>query len=75
MVLQRIDISLETNIYIYTHTHTHVYMYDIYNMELPGGQVVKTLNFQRRGMGSIPGQGTRIPYATWCDQKISKNYI
>ena len=73
MVLQRMHIFLETNMYIYT--HTYVYIYDIYNMDLPGGQVVKTSSFQSRGMGLIPGQGTRIPYATWYDQKISKNYI
>ena len=23
--------------------------------------------------GSIPGQGTKIPHALWCSQKISKN--
>ena len=73
MVLQRIHIFLEMNMYIYT--HTCVYIFDIYNMDLPGDQVVKTLSFQSRGMGLTPGQGTRIPYATWYDQKISKNYI
>ena len=25
-----------------------------------------------RGMGSIPGQGTKIPHATWHGQKIKK---
>ena len=24
------------------------------------------------GMGSILGQGTKIPHAVWCDQKIKK---
>ena len=30
--------------------------------EFPGGQVVKTLHFQCRGYGFIPGQGTKIPH-------------
>ena len=24
------------------------------------------------GMGSIPGQGTEIPHATWCNQKLKE---
>ena len=40
---------------------------------LPGlkvhGPVVKTLPFQCRGSGSIPGWRTKIPYATQCGQK------
>ena len=29
----------------------------------PGGPVVKTLQFHCRSQGSIPDQGTKIPYA------------
>ena len=38
--------------------------------DLPSGPVVKTLGFQCKGCGSIPGWGTEIPYATWCSQKM-----
>ena len=27
------------------------------------------------GMGLIPGQGTKIPHATWCSQKKKKKSI
>ena len=30
-------------------------------LDFPGGPVVKTLGFQCRGQGSIPGPGTKIP--------------
>ena len=30
---------------------------------LPGGPVVKTARFNCRGMGSIPGEGTKLSYA------------
>ena len=33
------------------------------NRDFPGGPVVKTLPSNARSTGSIPGQGTRIPYA------------
>ena len=33
-------------------------------MEFPGGPVVRTWCFYRRGPGSIPDWGTRIPLAT-----------
>ena len=26
-------------------------------------------------VGSIPGQETKIPYATWCDKEIKKNFF
>ena len=32
-------------------------------LDFPGSLVVKTLHFQCRGAGSIPGQGTKIPHA------------
>ena len=32
---------------------------------LPCGPVVKAPRFHCRGRGSIPGRGTKIPYATW----------
>ena len=31
----------------------------------PGGSVVKTLSSSTVGIGSIPGQGTEIPHASW----------
>ena len=40
--------------------------------DFPGGPVVKTLRFQCRGMGSIPGQGTKIPHSVQCSQKTKK---
>ena len=38
-------------------------------LSFPGGPVVKTPCFQSWGVGSLPGQGTRVPHATWCGQK------
>ena len=37
--------------------------------DFPGGPVAKTLCFQCRGIGSIPGQGTKIPHAVLHSQK------
>ena len=34
-----------------------------YTKDLSGGPVVKTLPFKAEGVGSIPGQGTKIPHA------------
>ena len=34
--------------------------------------MIKTLPSNTRDMGSILGQGTKIPYATRCDQNIKK---
>ena len=39
------------------------------SQDFPGGPVVKTPCFQCRGMGSIPGQGTKIPQAVWPKKK------
>ena len=39
------------------------------SMYFPGGSVVKTLSFQRRGTGLIPGPGTKIPHAVQHSQK------
>ena len=37
---------------------------------------VKTQRFHsRRGTGSIPGLGTKIPYATRCDKKKKRNLL
>ena len=36
--------------------------------EFPGGPVVRTPRSHCRGLGSIPGQGTKIPQAAWCGQ-------
>ena len=41
--------------------------------DFPGSTGVKMLNSQCRGRGLIPGQGTKIPHATHCGQKISQN--
>ena len=40
-----------------------------YVREFPSGSVVRTQRFHCQGLGSIPGQGTKIPQAEWCDQK------
>lgn len=40
--------------------------------------MVKTWCFHYEGLGSVPGQGTPIPHAKWCSQKIIinfKNYL
>ena len=37
--------------------------------DFSGGPVVKSPCCQCRGASSIPGGGTRIPYAMWCNQK------
>ena len=39
--------------------------------EFLGGTMVRTLYFYCRGIGSISGQGTKIPQTTWHDQKNS----
>ena len=33
--------------------------------DFPGGSVVKTLPSDAGGAGSIPGQGAKIPHASW----------
>ena len=44
--------------------------------EFPGNPVVGTLCFCCLGLSSIPGQGTKIPQATWHGQKNNnKNKI
>ena len=40
-----------------------------------GATGVKTPSFKCRGMGLIPGQGTKILHALWCGQKINKNTL
>ena len=35
--------------------------------------MVKTLHFQCRGHGSIPGWGTKMPHAMWRRQNIKTN--
>ena len=42
--------------------------------DFPGDPVIKTLPSNAGGVGLIPGQGTKIPYAVWCSQnrKIKK---
>ena len=46
-------------------------------LDFPGGPVVKTLHFQcggvgRRGVGSVPDWGAKIPHASQRDQKKKK---
>ena len=36
--------------------------------DFPGGPVVKNVPSNVEGMGLIPGQGTKIPHATWYAQ-------
>ena len=40
--------------------------------DFPDGPVVKTLPFNARGVGSIPGGRTKIPHAIGCGQKLIK---
>ena len=40
-----------------------------------GGPVVKTVLPMKRGMGSITGQGTKIPYSAWFNKKFKKKKI
>ena len=35
------------------------------NRDFPGGPVVETLPSRAQGVSSIPGQGTKIPHASW----------
>ena len=42
-------------------------------MEFPGGPVVRTPSFHCQGPGFNPGQGTKIPQATWHSQKEKTN--
>ena len=37
--------------------------------EFLGGPLVRTQHFHCQGLSSIPGQGTKIPQAEWCNQK------
>ena len=41
----------------------------------PGSPMVKICTFNAGGMGSIPGQGTKIPHASWHGQKKKKKCI
>ena len=41
----------------------------------PGGPVIKTPHFQCRGMGSIPGWGTKIPRASAARPKKKKKKL
>ena len=43
------------------------------NRDIPGDPAVNTPCFHWRGTGSIPGQGTKIPYAVQCKQKVQTN--
>ena len=40
-----------------------VFALKTYCGDFPGGPVVKTLPSNAEGMGSIPGQGTKVPHA------------
>ena len=40
--------------------------------DFPGSSVVKNAHFNAGGMGSIPGQGTKILQVTWHGQKEKK---
>ena len=41
--------------------------------DFPGGPMVQIPHSQCRRPGFISGQGTKIPHAAWCCQKIYKN--
>ena len=36
-----------------------------FNLDLPDGPVVKTSPFNAEGEGLIPGQGIKVPHASW----------
>ena len=40
--------------------------------DFPGGLVVKTLPSNIGGVGLIPSQGSTVPYAEGCGQKLKK---
>ena len=40
--------------------------------DFPGGTVIRNSPSNAGDMGSIPGQGTKIPHATWCSQRQNK---
>ena len=42
--------------------------------DFSGNPVVKTWCFHRRGVGSIPGQGTKIPHIIQRGKKIKKQF-
>lgn len=42
--------------------------------EFPGSPVVKSQAFTDKGLGLVPGQGTKVPQATRHDQKINKTF-
>ena len=46
------------------------YRYELQKRDFPSGPVVKTLPFPCRGVGLIPGWGTKIPHVA----KKTKNY-
>ena len=37
-----------------------------------GGPMVRTQPFHCQGLGSVPGQGTKIQQAIWCGQNNKK---
>ena len=40
--------------------------------DYPGGPVVKTLPSNAGGTGSVPGQGTKVPYTLWLKNQSIK---
>ena len=47
------------------------YFEDVYNLwgDFPGGPVVRDLPCNAEAADSIPGQGTKIPHASWPKKK------
>jgi len=43
--------------------------------EFPAGPVVRSPLYTARGMGSIPGQGKKIPQAALCGKKKKKKWL
>ena len=39
--------------------------YEVLMWDFPGGSVVKSSPSSAGGVGSVPGQGTKIPHASW----------
>ena len=52
-----------------------IFFHDDLWWDFLGGPMVKTLLPLQGAMGSIPGQGSKIPHAAWGRQKIKKQKV
>ena len=61
--------DIEPSLYPWNKFHLIVVLL-IYCQKFPGGPVVRTWCFHCHGLGLSPSQGTKIPQAAQCGQKI-----